>query len=561
MRYKQILLSVALACSFFAVGVLGQSYAITNAKIVTVSGATIEKGTIIVRDGLIFAVGANVLAPADAIVIDGSGTTVYPGFIDALTNYGLPAAPARPTVPGGGAAAAAAAAAAAQAQQPTSNSNYPAGLRPEDTVETDLRAGDAQFEAARSAGFTTALTVGRSGIFNGQSAVINLAGDSVSGMLVRSPVAQHFSFVTLGFGTYPTSLLGTFSAFRQMMLDAKRLQELQKAYLADPRSMRRPDTDRSLEALFPVLDRRMPLVINANRENEIVRALDLFKEFDIKGVIAGGQEAWKFASRLKAQNVPVLLSLNFPKRTTAASPDADPETLATLRFRAETPKGPGKLAAAGVKFAFQSGGAASMNEVLANAASSIDNGLSRDAALRAMTLDAAELLGISDRSGSIEAGKIADLVVVKGDLFGRDRFVSHVFVDGKLFEMKQPSAPQGTPIGRGNGSGTGVAATPSASNLSGTYTITIDIPGQPLPATLTLVQSGGGLTGTLVSALGTTQIRDGNVSGTTFSFSGDVQFGGASLSISVRGSVTGNQISGTVDSPQGAVPFSGTKNP
>lgn len=202
-----------------------------------------------------------------------------------------------------------------------------------------------------------------------------------------------------------------------------------------------------------------------------------------------------------------------------------------------------------------------MNEVLANAASSIDNGLSRDAALRAMTLDAAELLGISDRSGSIEAGKIADLVVVKGDLFGRDRFVSHVFVDGKLFEMKQPSAPQGTPIGRGNGSGTGVAATPSASNLSGTYTITIDIPGQPLPATLTLVQSGGGLTGTLVSALGTTQIRDGNVSGTTFSFSGDVQFGGASLSISVRGSVTGNQISGTVDSPQGAVPFSGTKNP
>jgi len=156
-----------------------------------------------------------------------------------------------------------------------------------------IRAGEAQFEAARNAGFTTVLTVGRTGIFNGQSAVIDLAGDSVSEMTIRSPFAEHFTFTTVGGGQYPGSLLGTFSALRQMLLDAQRLQKLQKQYAANPRGMKRPDPDRSLEALFPIVNRQMPLVFNANSENEINRSLDLAKEFNIRAIIAGGTEAWK----------------------------------------------------------------------------------------------------------------------------------------------------------------------------------------------------------------------------------------------------------------------------
>ncbi|MGB7200850.1 MAG: amidohydrolase family protein [Pyrinomonadaceae bacterium] len=562
MRTKLILLFAVAMCLFLSVAGSAQSYAITNAKIVTVSGATIEKGTIVVRNGLIEAVGANVTTPADAQVFDATGLTVYPGFFDALTTLGLQTRPATPPTggPGGGPQAAAAATAA----QPPSNSNYPAGLRPEDMTSVDLRAGEAQFEAARNAGFTSVLTIGRTGIFNGQSAVINLAGESVSAMTVRSPYALHISYTTLG-QVYPQSLLGTFSAIRQMFYDAKRLEEWQKTYAANPKGMKRPDSDKSLEALFPYIGGKAPVVFNANTEREIIRSIDLIREFKLSGVIAGGQEAWKVADRLKANNIPVLLSLNFPKRTTAAAPDADPESIQTLRLRAETPKGAGKLAAAGVKFAFQSGGTTTLADFFTNAGKAVESGLSKDAAIRAMTLGPAEILGVDNRLGSIEAGKIANLAIVKGDVFSKDRFVAQVIVDGKVFEQKEPAKPA---PGRGSGSGnpTGTApptatSAPEPANVSGGYTITIDVPGSPIQATLNFTQSGSTLTGTFTTDAGASPIRDGRVTANGFSFATTVPYGGQNIDITVQGSIAGNQISGSLDSPLGAVPFSGTKVP
>lgn len=556
MRSKLFLLVLVALCLFFSAAVNAQSYAITNAKIVTVSGATIDKGTIVIRNGLIAAVGANVATPADAEVFDATGLTVYPGFIDALTNLGLGAA-APPQAGGGRQGGGGGGQAAAAAAQPTSNSNYPAGLRPEDTTVDEIRAGESQFDTNRNAGFTTVLTTGRTGIFNGQSAVIDLSGDSVSEMVIKSQFAEHVSFVTIGGGTYPQSLLGTFSALRQMFYDAQRQQEIEKLYTTDPRGMKRPESDKSIEALFPAINRQMPVVFNANRERDVVRALDLIKEFNLKGVIAGGQEAWKVADRLKAMNVPVLLSLNFPKRTTSSSPEADPEPLETLRNRAETPKGAAKLAAAGVKFAFQSGGATAIGDFFTNAGKAVDGGLSRDSAIRAMTLGSAEILGVDKVTGSIEAGKIANLAIVKGDLFGRDKFVPQIIIDGKVFEQKEPARQPG-----GRGQGGGNQQTPAAPNISGTYTINIDIPGAPTSSAFTFTQSGASLTGTMLTpGGGTTPLRDGRVTADGFSFAATVPFGGANLELTIHGTVSGNQISGTIDRAQGAVPFSGTKNP
>jgi len=518
-------------------------YAITNAKIVTVSGAAIEKGTVVVRDGLIESVGADARVPADARVLDGTGLTVYPGFFDALTNLGLAAPQPRPQGGQGGGQQ--------QAQTPQSNSNYPNGMQPEVSVFDQLRGGDAQFEANRNAGFTTALTVGRDGVFNGQSAVINLAGDSVSDLVIKSPFAEHFTFRTVP-GAYPASLLGTFSAFRQMLLDAQRLQDWQKMYAANPKGLKRPEMDKSLEALFPLINGAMPIVFNANTEREIVRALDLAKEFKLNAIIAGGQEAWKLAPRLKEQNVAVLLSLNFPKRTTSVSPDADPEDLDTLRFRAETPKGAARLAQAGVRFAFQSGGLANVNDFFTNAAKTTENGLAADAAIRAMTLSSAQILGVDNRLGSIETGKIANLTVVRGDILGKEKTITHVFVDGRLFEQKErPRTP--TTVGTTN---------PAIANVGGNYSITIEIPGQALPGTLALTQQGASLSGTISTQMtGTSPIRNGRITSDGFSFSATVDYGGTQLEINVSGKVTGNQISGTLESPQGAIPFSGTKNP
>ncbi|MGI9036125.1 MAG: amidohydrolase family protein [Pyrinomonadaceae bacterium] len=521
-------------------------YAITNARIVIVSGAPIERGTVVVRDGLIEAVGANARVPADAQVINGDGLTIYPGFFDADTNLGLPAqttpSPAQSPFQRGAIPQASPA--------PASNSNYPNGLQPEEKVVSQLQAGDAQFDAQRSVGMTTALTIGRDGIFNGQSALINLSGNSVSEMLIREPVAEHITFRTLGV-TYPTSLLGTFSALRQMFLDAQRLQINQQTYAKNPRGMPRPEADESLEALIPILNRQMPVVFNANSEREIVRALDLAQEFNLTAIIAGGQEAWKQAARLKKQNVPVLLSLNFPRRTTSASPEADPETLAILRFRVETPKGAARLQQAGVKFAFESGGATNPNDFLTNAGKAVENGLSPDDALRAMTLSAAEIFGVSDRLGTIETGKIANLVVSRGDVLSKDKTIKYVFVDGKLFEQKEkpktPTPPAGT-------TQSGFA------NVSGTYKITIEVSGQAIPATLTLIGQGRILSGSLQSQFGTSQI-DGEVSAEGFKFNSSIDFAGRKSELVVNGNVNGNQISGTFTTQQGTAQFTGTRVP
>jgi imidazolonepropionase-like amidohydrolase len=545
MKIRFFFFALMAIISLFSLSAFAQTYAITNARVVTVSGAPIENGTVVVRDGLIESVGANIKAPADAQIFNGTGLTVYPGFIDALTNIGMPA-PARAPQQG-----------QTQAQtQATSNSNYAEGFRPEDAAFNELKATEAQLETNRNAGFTTVVTVGREGVFNGQSAIINLAGENAAAMVVKTPFASHFSFTTLRAGQYPASLLGTFSALRQMLFDAQRHQELQKMYAANPVGMKRPQADKSLEALIPVINREIPIVFNANSEIEIVRALDIAKEFNLRAIIAGGQESWKVTDRLKAQNVPVLLSMNFPKRTAAASAEADPESMDVLRLRAETPKTAARLAQAGVKFAFQSGGLTNINDFYANAGKAVENGLSKDAAVRAMTLGAAEILGVENRLGSIEKGKIANLTVVKGDVLGKERTFTHVFVDGKLFEPKAPAKPA-TPAAAGT-TGAPVSNLPS---VGGNYSITIEIPGQPMPATFAFTQQGAILSGTLQSQLGTSQIKDGKVTAEGFSFSASVEFGGTTIDIIVKGTVSGNQISGTIDSPQGPVTFSGTKNP
>jgi imidazolonepropionase-like amidohydrolase len=657
------------------------TYAITNARIVTVSGPVIERGTVVIRDGLIAAVGASVNAPPDARTIDGTGLTVYPGIIDSNTTLGIP----RPTPsPGGGPGGGFAGLFGQTAPSATSpNSTQPPGLQPEILASDVLRPGGNEIEAARNTGVTTAQTAPRGNVFLGQSAIINLSGDSPQQMIVRSPVALYVGLNPLGGGQYPGSLMGVLTSVRQMLLDARRYREANDIYQRNPRGIRRPDQDKSLEAMQPIIAGRMPIVMQADREREIERALDIAKEFDIKLIINGGQEADRVAARLKAQNVPVLLSLNFPRRTAAPSAEADPEPLRVLRERVEAPKTAGRLAAAGVRFAFQSGGMSSMSDYLSNAAKAIDNGLARDDAVRALTLRPAEILGVASQLGSIEVGKIANLTVTRGDLFARDRRIAHVFIDGRPVELR-PVAPAGMGganasgswsltvslagsgnekqeltatlslqqqgerltgslqgqlgsgtiangtvagsdvnftipitlpapatqttdaiftgtisggqmsgtvqiVGRGAGTFTATraggppapstsptpasstppagATTPpvasgAASSLAGTWTITSSFGPQQVSSTLTLEQQGERLTGRVENArFGTSEISDGSVTGNTFRFSTTANLGGQSISLTYEGTLNGNQITGTVTTPRGAIPFTGTRNP
>lgn len=519
-------------------------YAITGARIVTVSGPVIERGTVVIRNGLIQSVGANTIPPPDARLIDGTGLTVYPGLIDAYTTLGIQQ-PAQPPAPRGGGGAAPTSSPTPQASQFTSpNPTQPVGLQPEIQAVDFLRPAGAEIEAARNAGITTALTAPREGIFMGQSALVNLAGSSATEMIVRAPVAMHVGFTPLRSGVYPASLLGVFSALRQMLLDAERLRIANRIYEKSPRGLRRPEQDRSLVALFPVLEREMPVVMFANTEREIRRAVDLAEEFNLRLIIAGGEESWKAVDRLRARDVPVLLSLNFPRRVTMQSAEADPEPLRILRARVEAPKTAARLSSAGVRFAFQSGSMANMSDFLLNAARAVQQGLTRDEAVRAMTLRPAEIFGVADRLGSIEAGKIANLTIVRGDIFDRSARIAHVFIDGRPVDLR--------PVTPGTGGG---------SNARGTWALSINLGEGDTTATLTLEQQGERLSGSIEGGFGSAQIANASVGATgDIRFTAPLTISGQTTEATFSGTITGNEMRGTVQVTGGSPgSFTGTR--
>jgi len=509
------------------------TYAITNARIVTVTGPVIDRGTVVIRNGLIAAAGANVTAPPDARVIDGTGLTVYPGLIDSYTNLGLPEAAPSPSPAGGGGGGAFLL--LAQQQRPAAgpNSTQPAGLQPEVMVEDVIRPGGSEIEAARNIGITTALTLPRSGIWLGQSALINLAGDTPQQMIVRSPVAMHVGFTPLRAGGYPGSLMGVFAQLRQMMVDAQRYRDSLQIYERSPRGMRRPETDRSLAALIPVIEGRMPVVMLANSEREITRALDLGAEFKLKLIIAGGREAERVADRLVKQNVPVLLSLNLPRRTTAASAEADPEPMRVLRERVEAQATAGKLAKAGVRFGFESGSITNISDLMANVNRNLENGLQQADALRAFTIWPAEILGVQNQLGSIEVGKIANLTVTRGDLFDRNVRVAHVFIDGHPVDLRPPTTGGGPGAGR--------------NSLSGAWSVNVNLGEGDRTMTLTLQQEGERLSGSIAGALGTGEISNASASNTgEVHFTVTVNVEGQTKEATFTGRLANNEIRGNV---------------
>jgi imidazolonepropionase-like amidohydrolase len=467
---------------------------------------------------------------------------VYPGLIDAHSSLGIPAprgqqnlASRFPGVPAEMLAFAASQQGGGQQQQQQGapNSLYPLGLQPEVRAIDLVRVESGAFDAAHTAGITTSLTAPRDGIFMGQSALISLAGDTPQELLVRSPVALHVGFTPLRQGGYPGSLLGVFSSLRQMLLDAQRYGQMQAAYARSPRGMTRPQHDASLAALQPVLAREMPVVMWAGSQREIERALDLAKEFNLRAIIAGGNEAHRVADRLRADGVPVIATLNFPRRAERQSQDADPDPIRVLRDRADAPKNAGRLAQAGIRFAFTDGGMSNLGtDFLGNVRTAVEHGLTQDQAVRALTIDAARILGAEDRIGSIEAGKIANLTVVRGSsLFDRSARVAQVFIDGRPIEVRAPAAR--------TDAGAGIA--------SGTWTLTATTDQGDKTLTLNLQQEGERLRGGIQGDLGSGQIANASIGeGGEFRFTVNVNIGGETTEATFGGTITGSTMRGTV---------------
>jgi imidazolonepropionase-like amidohydrolase len=426
-------------------------YAIRGARLVTAAGAPVATGTIVLRNGLIEAIGPNVQTPPDATIIEGAGMTVYPGLIDMGNASGLDAAP--------------------PAQPPTFRTLEDAErwkrsviLRPELEAAKILRPDAPELSRLVVAGVTSVLATPTAGLFKGQSALVNVSApvdepqigavaDPRRGLqVVRTPVALHVSLAAGGGGGrgggYPVSLLGTIAFVRQGFLDAQHQQLEKQRYERAKGGVARPVYDPSLDAIQPALARTLPVAFEAHLAREILRALNMAKEFNLDPVITGGREADQVLADLKARNARVIYSLDYPARSRALAPDAD-EPIRELRARAQASKTPAALEKGGILFAFSSSGIQQPRDFLRNAARAVKDGLPADAAVRALTINAARIAGASERVGSLERGKIANVIVTDGDLFEDRTRIVHVFVDGRKVEAEAP-APTG---GRGRGRG------------------------------------------------------------------------------------------------------------
>ena len=429
---------VLLCCAAVLHAAAPSVYLVHHARIVRVSGPTLDSGDILIRDGLIEAVGQNLTAPPDAWVIEGAGFTVYPGLIDALSTWGLPGASPPPTTPGR-VPRAATPVAVTPGTPPPAPANGPED-RPLNAAfyraADHLNPSDPVIANVRDGGFTSAVVFPTENIFAGQGAVINLAGENAGGMIVASPAGQYLSMKQNSYPGFPSAIMGTIAYIRQVYLDAEHYQAAKAIYNAHPAGLPRPGYDHWIEGLIESPRALLP----ARRAVEIDRMLRLAAELKINAVLYGGDEAWKSAGLLKQAGVPVLVSLKWPERPKDADP-ALPDPLRILESRDKAPSTPAALAQAQVKFAFYSDGLNNPKDIHKAVRKALDAGLSKDFALRALTLSPAEIFGVSDRLGSLDAGKIANLVVTDGDWFEDKTKVRFIFVDGVRFEP-QPEAPK-----------------------------------------------------------------------------------------------------------------------
>jgi imidazolonepropionase-like amidohydrolase len=428
-------------------------FAIRDARVIPEPGKVLANATIVIRDGLIEAVGPDVKVPPEALTVDGKGLTVYAGFIDVLSNWGFDPALRRSE---GGAPEADDLAADALAATKADNRK---GMTPEFAVSTALKAEEEVADTWRRDGFTAHLIAPDGGFLVGQSALVSLSNRPPREAVLRSPVAMHAAFRGgPGAGTdYPRALMGIIAHCRQTLLDAGHYQRLWSAYEKNGRAGRRPPLDPALADLGPVLDGKLPVVFEADSKDAVHRALDFSTEFGLRPILFGGSEAWKAVDRIKQTQTPVLLRLNFtegpkprpgrfgggPGPLAGAPPEEEPKDLPERakedqkRQQKEEMANASVLHKQGILFGFSTQGLTGdkpADKFRENLRKAISEGLPPEAALQALTLDAARILGVDKQLGTISPGKAAHLVVMNGDFQEAKTKVRYVFADGVRFE-------------------------------------------------------------------------------------------------------------------------------
>lgn len=407
-----VLLGLVAAPVWAQVGSAG--IAIRGATVHTLAGSPIESATVLMQNGRIIAVGTNVTVPAGARVIDGQGLHVYPGMFDAVTRLGLTEI-GQVTV--------------------TSDINELGEFNPHLLALTAVHPASEIIPVTRANGVTHAVAAptGQRGGIGGQGSLVNLDGWTVEEMLIEPSVYMVLNWPSLGGGR------GRFGGGRfrgprrpfdemkeehdEQVREIESWIEAARHYAGAVESGTQVRRDMKLEALGRVVSGELPFLVNANSDRDINEAIDFAERNDVRIVIAGGRDAWKVRERLAAENVPVILG------ATQAMPTEEDQGYDQAYTQ------PGQLHAAGVKFAFATFNASNSRTLPFEAGHAVGYGLPQEAALRAVTINAAEILGIDDRLGTIETGKIANVIVTNGDPLRIQTEIRYVFINGEMINL------------------------------------------------------------------------------------------------------------------------------
>ena len=607
-------------------------YAVTGARIIVRPGRVLENATLVMRRGIIDAVGTDLPAPPDAESIDGRGLTLAPGFIDCFSALGRQApaseapAPAQAAPPSGGRRGGRGDGAPVPPGEAAEGSEWRLaeanrrGLTPELDVAEQAILSAENIKRDRDSGFLAACLTPRDNLYAGTGAVALLSGKSARDSILGRGNLHVLALDQRAVGTgsavapnYPSTTMGNLAHLRQFLLDVRRYRDQVRRYEASGRRTERPPFDAALAAGVPLIERSVRAALVADSEAEIHRALDFAREFGLDPAIVGGAEAAKVADRLREAHVPVILGLAFgdeplgegagatgardrdgePRgrvgrgRWRRVSDDADraaptsspaesrPAIVATAaesgptssptsrpsendeprrvseekrkKWQARTANA-AALEKAGVTFVFGTRGAKAPDDFMKALRKALDAGLSRDAALAALTTDAAAFFGVDRELGSLEPGKIANVLALTGDFGAPETTVRFVFADGTRFDVAADAA---------------VAEAPAEGvQLTGSWRIDAENSRLLGEATLVLRQSGATVSGALESSMGTIDIKNGKLAGKILTFSLDLNFGPRPRTIEVKAEVKSkDSLAGTLDAMGGPQSFTATRTP
>jgi N-acetylglucosamine-6-phosphate deacetylase len=392
-------------------------HALVGARIVAAPGRVIEEGTLVLRDGVIEAVGEEVSPPADARIWDCKGKTLYPGLIDAFTEAATDPASVKNGAP-----------------------YWNERVTPQLDVADQYQADAELNKTLRNQGVAVRLAAPSAGVIRGASALVTTGDAAGDAAILKSRVALHGELSvrpSRGQRNFPGSPMGAVALARQAMYDARWHREAWSAYRRDG-SLPRPERNDALEALGPFVYENGLVIIEANDEQYFLRADQFAREFGLNLAVCGSGHEYRRLEAIAKTGRPVILPVNFPKAPNVGAPEAAMGvSLEELLHWDLAPENAARLDEAGVTFALTSHRLAEKGQFLAAVRKAVERGLKKDSALGALTTAPAELLGVADRVGTLEAGKAANLVVTDGDLFESKTKVFETWVDGRRYEVKK----------------------------------------------------------------------------------------------------------------------------